>query len=241
MITSSQIPIDPKKLPKVILFGGEKGGCGKSTLAENFSVALAIKGVDVILVDTDTPQPTCTNWADRRHARIERDNSLPIINCIQASGNVRPCLKDLSQRYQCVVVDAGGRDSQELRTALATSDLFIAPLEPSQNDMETVEKLYNLVKQTRDFNENLQCRLVLSKASTHPSKTEINDAIEFLDEYSDLMPLIRRPISQRKAFRDAAAKGLGVLEMQDYKASEELLAIIKEVIKHVVQETICEN
>lgn len=221
-------------LPKVILLGGEKGGCGKSTLAENISVALALKGVDIILVDTDTPQPTCTNWADRRHSRVERDSKLLPINCIQASGNIRPIIRDLSTRYQCIVIDAGGRDSQELRTSLATADMFIAPLEPSQNDMETVEKLYNLIRQTKDFNESLQCRLVLSKASTHPSKNEINDAIDFLEEYSDLLPLITKPISQRKAFRDAAAKGLGVLEMQDKKAIDELSAVIMEVFTNVI-------
>lgn len=37
----------------IVLFGGEKGGTGKSTLATNLAVWLARQGRDVLLVDTD--------------------------------------------------------------------------------------------------------------------------------------------------------------------------------------------
>lgn len=37
----------------IILFGSQKGGCGKSTLAINTACYLANTGGDVVLVDAD--------------------------------------------------------------------------------------------------------------------------------------------------------------------------------------------
>jgi len=37
----------------IILFGGEKGGTGKSTLATNIAVFLARNGQDILLLDAD--------------------------------------------------------------------------------------------------------------------------------------------------------------------------------------------
>ncbi|MDP2852350.1 MAG: AAA family ATPase, partial [Gallionella sp.] len=37
----------------ITVFGGEKGGTGKTTLATNIAAMLALKGKDVLLLDTD--------------------------------------------------------------------------------------------------------------------------------------------------------------------------------------------
>jgi chromosome partitioning protein len=37
----------------IVLIGGEKGGTGKTTLATNMAVILAVEGKDVLLLDTD--------------------------------------------------------------------------------------------------------------------------------------------------------------------------------------------
>ena len=45
----------------IILVGGEKGGAGKSCLAQNLAVYLQTKNRDVLLLDAD-PQGTTTDW-----------------------------------------------------------------------------------------------------------------------------------------------------------------------------------
>ena len=37
----------------ILLIGGEKGGTGKSTIATNLAVQLALDGKDVMLLDAD--------------------------------------------------------------------------------------------------------------------------------------------------------------------------------------------
>ncbi len=67
----------------IILFGAQKGGTGKSTLAQNVAVALAREGRDIVLLDTDV-QGTTAKWMARRRS-IETVKS---IHCLQARGNL---------------------------------------------------------------------------------------------------------------------------------------------------------
>jgi chromosome partitioning protein len=77
----------------ILLVGGEKGGSGKSCLAQNIAVFLQQQGQDILLLDAD-PQGTTTDWAKER----EENESLKSLACVQASGNLRQTLRDLSKR-----------------------------------------------------------------------------------------------------------------------------------------------
>ena len=85
----------------IILVGGEKGGAGKSCLAQNLAVYLQQSQRDVLLLDAD-PQGTTTDWVKERDENDELNN----IPSVQASGNIRSVLKDLDKRYQDIIIDA---------------------------------------------------------------------------------------------------------------------------------------
>src|SRR4051812_45099489 len=111
----------------LILFGGEKGGTGKSTLATNMAVYLAVRGEDVLLVDTDA-QGSATDWAAMRADNPE----LAPVHCVGKTGNITKSLLDLKARYSQIIVDAGGKDSRELRSAAAAVDKMYVPIKASQ-------------------------------------------------------------------------------------------------------------
>lgn len=94
----------------ILLIGCEKGGAGKSNIGGNLGVWAALKGVDTIVLDAD-PQGSAAKFIARRN-----EAGLPVVHCVQKTGDVFATAKDLAQRYQLVIIDAGGRDSKELRT-----------------------------------------------------------------------------------------------------------------------------
>ena len=125
----------------ILLLGGEKGGTGKTTIATNLAALRAAAGYDVLLIDTDR-QGTAAAWCQVR----AEDPRLPRIACVQLFGkNVQTGLRDLAGRYREVIIDAGGRDAVELRSALVGADCVYIPIQPSQYDVWTLEHMQELV------------------------------------------------------------------------------------------------
>ncbi len=207
----------------ILLLGGEKGGTGKSTIAVNLAVWLAKKGADVILVDTDR-QRTASHFVDRRNQL----NGASTVHCAEKHGNVFNTTRDLSKRYEQVIIDAGGRDSEELRTALVAAHRVYCPLKASQPDLETSVHMNELVKLARGMNPNLQARALISMGSTNPVVHEAQEALEILTELPEFT-LSDVVVRDRKVYRDAMADGKGVIEMSNDKATAEIEALAKEI------------
>jgi len=209
----------------ILLLGGEKGGTGKSTLATNLAVWLANKGRDVILVDTDR-QRTSSHFVDRRNEL----GSLPRIHCAEKYGNVFDTVKDLATRYEYVLVDAGGRDSEELRTAMVVAHKLYVPLKASQPDLETSVHMNELVNLARGLNQRLEANLVISMGPTHPAVHEDQEAAELLRELPEFR-LSGVVVRERKAYRDAMAEGKGVIELDNEKAADEINRLAEEIFE----------
>jgi chromosome partitioning protein len=208
----------------ILLLGGEKGGTGKSTIAVNLAVWLAKNGADVMLVDTDRQQ-TSSRWVDRRN---HADGGLPTVHCAEKHGNAFDTIRDLAKRYDQVIVDAGGRDSEELRTALVAAHQVYCPLKASQPDLETSVHMNELVKLARGLNPALQARVVISMGPTNPVIHEAQEAREILTELPEFI-LSEAIIRDRKVYRDAMAEGRGVVEMSNDKASAEIDQLAQEI------------
>lgn len=200
-----------------VLIGGEKGGAGKSTEATNLAVYLAYEGVDVVLLDAD-PQGTSARFVERRN---EYNSSLPAVHCVQRSGDISATVKDLIRRYQVVIIDAGGRDSKELRSAMAVADLFITPIRASQADLETLPHVNELISLARLLNSNLEAYALLSMAPSNPMIKEVAEAQEMISKF-DQLKLANSIIRDRKVYRDALAEGRGVVEMNNSQAKAEI-------------------
>jgi chromosome partitioning protein len=207
----------------IVLVGSRKGGAGKSTLASCLSVELAKHG-DVLLIDADA-QTTAATWASDR----EEAGHKPLVPCVQKLGNIRASVLDLAKRYDFIVIDAAGRDSQELRTAMTCADVLLCPFRPSQADLDTAEGLSDIIEQARDFNEYLRVSAVLTMCPTHHNNTEIQDSRDYLQTFQNL-PVLDCVVYDRKAYRDALSVGKGVTEHTDQKAKDEIIALTEAVI-----------
>ncbi|MFL9876679.1 division plane positioning ATPase MipZ [Paraburkholderia megapolitana] len=206
----------------IVLIAAEKGGVGKSTLAGNLSVVLAENGIDVVLVDTDG-QATSARFVERR----DEAGITPSVPCVQKTGDVAATLRDLSKRFQVLIVDAGGRDSKEMRSAMSVAHLMLTPTQASQADLETLPKVNELISLARGFNENLEAFCVLSRAPSNPAIREVEEARELLAQF-DQLKLADTVIRDRKVYRDALLAGKGVTEMGNSQARAEIQLLAQE-------------
>jgi chromosome partitioning protein len=211
----------------ITVFGGEKGGTGKTTLATNIAAMLALKGKDVLLLDTDR-QGTASFWATvREEERIE-----PRVACVQKFGKGLPSqIRDLAERYDEVIIDAGGRDSMELRYALGVADRAYIPVQPFQFDIWTIRQMDTLVELAKGLNESLAAFIVLNRVATNPAIREDLETREFIPrENFQHLTLAESMVRDRIALRKAARDGQAVVEYgQDGKAVNEMNQLYEEI------------
>lgn len=207
----------------ISLIGGEKGGTGKTTLATNLAAKRAASGRDVLLVDTDR-QGSASFWGAVRDEAIAEGSPLPAVPCVQVFGKgAARQITDLAGRYDDVIVDAGGRDSVELRSAMVAADRLFVPVQASQFDVWTLEQMDGLVAQAQAINPSLRAAVVFNRASTHPRVKEAEEARGFVADFESL-DYAEVIVRDRIAYRRAASEGRGVGEMPepDAKAVAEM-------------------
>ena len=209
----------------IILIGGEKGGSGKSCLAQNLAVYLQKRKLDVLLVDAD-PQGTTTDWAKER----EENSDTETLPCVQASGNLRTILKDLSKRYANIVIDCGGQDSEALRSAMTVATHMLLPFRPKRRDLKTLNTVEQLVKLAIAVNPDLDARAIITQCPTLPSQTQrILDAKDACRSFG--ISVLDAITTMRNIYDDADENGMSVLETTaDQKAAAEVQEVAREFL-----------
>lgn len=208
----------------LILIGHHKGGVGKSTITVNLAAELQRRGRKVCIVEADPTVHTTSIWAADR---VEAGGAP--IKTEQVSGNLYTKLINLDKAHDVVLVDAAGKDSKELRTAMTACDLLLAPLLPSQPDLDTSKSLLATVKEARKFNPDLKLMGVLNRVSPHVWDDEEGEARTYMTKYPDLV-LARTVLHDRKVFRKAMGDGKGAVETRDRKAKAEIQLLLQEAL-----------
>jgi len=213
----------------IVLIANEKGGVGKTTIAVNLAAMCQLAGKDVLLVDTDR-QESANTWALMR-----RENEVsPAITCVSKTGKVGYDLVSLKEKYGVVIVDAGGRDSLEMRQSMAVCDICIIPVKPAQFDVWSLARMAGLVREVSErMDRRVNAFAFVNGASPNPAVRETQEVKEALKDYAELFPVLEPVVTERIAFRKASRDGMSALELPaaqaDAKANLELMALYKEV------------
>ncbi len=208
----------------ILVVGNTKGGVGKTTLAVNLTIARALAGRDVLLVDGDE-QGTAISFTELRTEQLGQ----PGYTAVSLHGAaIRTQVRQLAPKYADVVIDVGGRDTGSLRAALTVADTLLIPVQPRSFDLWAIDNISALVKEAREINERLRVVAILNAADAQGSD---NDAAAQQLSEADGIEYLPTSVGRRKAFPNAASAGRSVLEQasRDQKAVQELAAIISSV------------
>lgn len=208
----------------ILVTGGIKGGTGKTTLAVNLAVMRSQDGRDVLLVDADDQQSASEFVAIRTEEMGD-----PGFTCIRLDGRaVRDQVQRLTEKYDDVVIDTGGRDTNSQRAALTIADRLLIPFGPRSLDIWTLDRVEELIENARTINLELRAYAFINRADHQGSYNK--ETREVLED-SERLEFLPHALGNRKSFAIAFDYGQGVVEYtpRDKKAIGEMDALYSAV------------
>jgi chromosome partitioning protein len=192
---------------------GQKGGTGKTTLAENLAVAASAARRIVAVIDLD-PQTTATNWGDRREAETPT-----VVSCQVA--RLRFVLSEAEKNgVEMVFLDGPGKNAEATLESARAADLVLIPIAPIINDLETLPAFRDLLRVAGDKPAVVVINNAPIQGSRHLQAQEAAEQAGFT-----VCPVV---LFHRAAVYDAPLPGLGVMEYEpEGKASDEFTQLYK--------------
>jgi chromosome partitioning protein len=198
----------------ITIIANLKGGSGKSTIAFNLAVWLALHGRQVVGYDLD-PQCTLTDVAQ---IRME-DGYEPVVNI----HSVRAVLKEqLAAHTGEVLVDVGAANMAAMKEALAAADRVLIPVPPSQADVWATQRFLHIIRQDIQAKPaGAELLAFVNRADTNKSIRETHETEAALRMLPGIRVLPHR-LRLRTGFRRSISEGLTVFEMwPNSKAAKE--------------------
>lgn len=115
----------------IIAFISQKGGVGKSTLAQALAVEAKKKKLSVLLTDCDSQQATSYEWS-----KINKKINCQVFNSVK---DIWP----LSKNYDLIIIDGPARTSTGTLEIAKQADLLIQPTGASRADLIPAVKEFN--------------------------------------------------------------------------------------------------
>lgn len=138
--------------PYIIVFGNEKGGTGKSTLAMNVVVYLLKAGFKVATIDLDARQGTLSRYIENRkesplHLDLPKHKAIFIKDLESKAESITAETEEFNQTIldasDChfIVIDTPGTNTYLSRLGHSYADTLVTPMNDSFIDLDMLAKV----------------------------------------------------------------------------------------------------
>ncbi|NHB29950.1 ParA family protein [Helicobacter pylori] len=213
----------------IITIANEKGGSGKSTLCLNLCVQLLLDKKDIAALDTDSQKSL------EVFNNIRSETNLPNFTLFNRTGNITDTLKQMTDKYEYILIDTKGKHSKESQRAMLLSDWVLIPTTPSQLDTAVLLDMLERIRDIQALNENLKACIVMNRIPTIPTLKEKKALIDFINQNNanESVFLMDNLLSERIAYKRSVSEGMGVMEYNDNKAKNEWSQFYDELIGYL--------
>ena len=211
-------------MQKTIVFAHQKGGVGKTTIASSIAVEFAKKGKTAV-IDNDNRQQSLSLFISQRK---ENGSAVPDLYHFDHYEDMLDMLEE--NKYDFVVIDCGGVDSDVNRVAIASADVLIVPVKP--NMIESAG-LVVFEENLREIEKNLEQSIVKPVVllnRVHPRATKVVASFkEMLGKYFESFQIFESVIRARTDIENAFEAGKSVAEFSGAKSKKEFKNFMKEL------------
>jgi chromosome partitioning protein len=144
--------------PLIIVFGNEKGGSGKSTMAIHATIALLQQGFKVGTLDLDSRQATFTRFFQNRATRIAQDTiellcpvHIPVEpskaattdeRIAEETARITDAMNALkAEGCDVIIMDSPGSDTSLSRVGHRHANILVTPMNDSFIDLDLIAKI----------------------------------------------------------------------------------------------------
>ena len=214
----------------IISVASTKGGTGKTTAALQVALYLLTKEKKkVCLVDADIQG---SSWlAIQSREKAGRTPALRT-EVITSGDDILTSVPKLASKYDYVVIDVGGRETDALRAAVAVCDVLLIPCRPTGLDLLAFALIIrDIVAKARE-QAGAKCRafVFVSQAHVRPTKNDA-EVVQFLKGLKDI-EYVSAKLTSRVIYEEAGNHGMSVFEVKpkNEKACAEVRSLVRETI-----------
>jgi len=202
-----------------IVFGGIKGGTGKSTLAFHLATYAHLLGKNVVTFDCDFPQFSFTKYYENR----KKNKAISIWNEHKAISDLTktPQMADPDTIY---IVDTPGRYSSDITQIHKDADVIISPINDSILDIDTIfqtdqEKwslpgyFYEIIIENKKVKKDSLWMVVRNRSSHINSKHKQSIERKLAELANKMNCVVTNGLRERTIFRELFTQGQCVLDV----------------------------
>ena len=189
-------------MAKIILFGNQKGGIGKSTLSILTANALAEETFDykVLIIDNDMQRSISSIREYDQEILEEEDNDFEFTYDVKALtyNQIRDKIVDFDKEYDFIFIDTPGRidleqdiKQQEITKLLSFADYVFVPFKGGALNLDSTLRYAKLLLDIQELRKNTSRPLNLYGLVNFYRKNaitiqELNDEIEYLETNTNI-------------------------------------------------------
>ena len=198
----------------IIAFISQKGGVGKSTLAQALASEIKRQKKKILLADCDSQQATSYEWS-----KLNKKIPCQVFNSVS---EVWPLSKD----YDLIIIDGPARTSAGTLEIAKKADLLIQPTGASRADLIPAIKEFNALKKAGINKQKLL--FILNHIG---SKTEEEIAHDYLKETGyNFSPI---SLYEKVSYRQTQNEGKSISEISYKELRKKAKDLVASILDHL--------